>query len=294
MLLIEFENFRPAEGEHRPRTGAIWHLLRAAWAKSAASRPVKASETVVLGAFFDDSGTHASSPVVAMGGLLGTEDQWDVFGPAWEQLLQNPLPGKPPLKQFHLSPCRAGRDEFRSYSLSERDHITYLFRRIIVDIELVTVATAIDKVAWDELVTGEIAEQLGDPLQGCFFKCMDAVTDIIRARKPGEQAFVFFDEGTRDRLEMIGRLYASQKAQRPEIYDVGFAPVSKVIALQGADMIAMETFQFAQQWILDPTNPAANPHFEEFRFRDLSAGLILDRKRIGEIVERVKAVLASG
>jgi hypothetical protein len=28
---------------------------------------------VVLGAFFDDSGTHPDSPVVAIGGLLGTE-----------------------------------------------------------------------------------------------------------------------------------------------------------------------------------------------------------------------------
>jgi len=29
----------------------------------------------MLGAFFDDSGTHSYSPVVAIGGLLGTEEQ---------------------------------------------------------------------------------------------------------------------------------------------------------------------------------------------------------------------------
>jgi hypothetical protein len=74
---------------------------------------------VVLGAFFDDSGTHASAPVIVMGGLLGTEQQWDVFADAWNALLAHPLPGKPPLSRFHLSPCRAGADEFRDYSLAE-------------------------------------------------------------------------------------------------------------------------------------------------------------------------------
>jgi hypothetical protein len=87
----------------------------------------------VLAAFFDDSGTHASTPVVAIGGLLGTGEQWGVFGSTSTALMHNPLPGKPPLKQFHLSPRRAAQGEFRNYSLVERDHITKLFRKIILD-----------------------------------------------------------------------------------------------------------------------------------------------------------------
>ncbi|MGO9234219.1 MAG: hypothetical protein ACLP4V_09130 [Methylocella sp.] len=61
------------------------------------------------------------------------EKQWGVFGSTWTALMHNPLPGKPPLKQFHLSPCRAAQGEFRNYSLVERDHITKLFRKIILD-----------------------------------------------------------------------------------------------------------------------------------------------------------------
>ena len=41
----------------------------------------------MLGAFFDDSGTHSTSPVVVIGGLLGTAEQWDDFVPAWNALL---------------------------------------------------------------------------------------------------------------------------------------------------------------------------------------------------------------
>jgi hypothetical protein len=142
----------------------------------------------VLAAFFDDSGTHASSPVVAMGGLLGTEEEWGFFGAAWDELLKCPLPGKSRLGQFHLSPCRATEGEFRLYTLAERDLVTNLFRQVILDTGLVTLAAAVNRVAWDELVTEGIAEQLGPPEQLCFFKCIELVVNTIRLRKPGHKA----------------------------------------------------------------------------------------------------------
>jgi hypothetical protein len=243
----------------------------------------------MLGAFFDDSGTHAGSPVMTIGGVLGTEAQWDVFAAAWEALLKEPLPGKRPLKQFHLSPCRAGRDEFESYSPAERDHLIYLFRQVIFDTGLVTVAAAVDNTAWDDLVTRDVAEQLGHPLEFLLYKCLNSISDIVRWRKPEERTWVFFDEGIRDRVEVFAYAYLQNNKDRPEIANVGFAPVSKVIALQAGDMIATETFQFGQQWLLDRENPVTNPHFESFRWRDISAGLIFDRGAIAEMVERVKA-----
>ncbi len=69
----------------------------------------------MLGVFLDDSGTHSTSRVVVMGGLLGDDAQWDAFASAWEARLAQPLPGKAPLKQFHLSHCRAGQGEFSRY-----------------------------------------------------------------------------------------------------------------------------------------------------------------------------------
>jgi hypothetical protein len=243
----------------------------------------------MLGAFFDDSGTHAGSPVMTIGGVLGTDAQWNVFAPKWERLLQRPLTGKGPLKQFHLSPCRAGRDEFETYTQAERDHLTYLFRQTIFESGLVTIAAAIDNTAWDELVVGDILGALGHPLQFLLYKCLNSASDIIRARKPGEQAFVFFDQGIRDRVEHFARAYISKNMDRPGIGDIGFASVSEVIPLQAGDMIATETFQFGQQWLLDRDDPVTNPHFEAFKFRDLSVGLIFDRDAISEMVERVKA-----
>ena len=245
----------------------------------------------MLGAFFDDSGTHASSPLAVIGGLLGSGEQWDAFASAWELLLSNPLPGKPKLRQFHLAPCRAGDGEFGDYSLAERDRITFLFRRIIVEVGLVTIAAAVDKLAWNELVVGDLVEKLGNPIELCFVRCLDTMLNIIRLRKPGEKVFILFDQGTRRELEPWSRLYRGQPARYPEIDGISFGPVSKLVALQGADMIATETYQFGQQWLKDREKPVVNAHFGEYLRRRLSVGLIVDRAAKEEAIAQMRTAL---
>jgi hypothetical protein len=241
-----------------------------------------------IGGYFDDSGTHAGSPVMTMGGVLGTVAQWDVFAPAWAALLKSPLPGRPPLRQFHLAPCRAGAGEFSGYSPGERDHLTYLFRQIIFDSGLVTIAAALDNAAWDELVVGDVAEQLGNPLQFLLYQCMNAVSDTVRMRRPGEQVYMFFDAGIRDRVRELAKSYMRDNINRGTFSGVGWAPVAECVAMQAADMMATETFQYGQEWLFNRVNPIVNPHFEHFRFRDLSCGLVFDRASLEEMVERVK------
>ena len=248
----------------------------------------------MLGAFFDDSGTHASAHTVVMGGLLSTEDQWDVFAEEWNGLLASPLPGKPPLSRFHLSQCRAGAEEFRDYSRAERDRITYLFRHVILDVELVTIAVAVNKIAWDELVVDEVADELGDPIGYCVVRCIELLLNTIRFRKPGEKVCLFFDEGVREKLEPWRQLYGLRADRHPEIDGFIFAPVPKVVALQGADMIATETYQYNLKWQEDRENaPAnANAHFRDYLRRDLSVGTVLDRENIVELVKSVRDYLA--
>jgi hypothetical protein len=90
---------------------------------------------MMLRAYFDDAGTHQNSNVVVIGGLIGTEAQWERFERAWAAKLADPLPdaGKPPLRMFHLSGC-AGRwpgSEFADYSDAEQDAVSHDFRQII-------------------------------------------------------------------------------------------------------------------------------------------------------------------
>jgi hypothetical protein len=57
-------------------------------------------------------------------------------------------------------------------------------------------------------------------------------------------------------------------------------------------MIATETYQFAQAWIKDGESAVSNPHFADFRYRNLSVGLIFDIDQIKEMVARVGDKLA--
>jgi hypothetical protein len=253
--------------------------------------PAAKEKTVALfGAFFDDSGTHQGSPVTVIGGLLGNEMQWENFAPAWEAQVAEPLPGKPRLeKGFHLTDCRAGKGEFASYNQAERDRITYLFRQIILRHQLVSFAAVVNRKAWDEIVTGKLAAALGDPLQMCFVKCVDMVIDILRTNHISEGVFFFFDQGTKSELKKWADLYVSQNERYPEIDGMAFAPVGKLVPLQGADMIATESYQYAQQWLKDGADAKANAHFREFLRRDLSAGVIVDREMIEESISKLRA-----
>jgi len=137
---------------------------------------------MMLRAYFDDSGTHGNSEVVVMGGLIGSVEQWERFEHAWAAKLADPLPGygKPPLRMFHLSTCNAGGSEFADYRDAEQDAVIHDFRQIIIDAGLTSTASAIDRKAWDELITGNYRKVMDEPLSACFVNCIESGRKLFR------------------------------------------------------------------------------------------------------------------
>jgi len=239
----------------------------------------------MLGAFFDDSGTHDGSPVVAMGGLLGTDEQWNEFARQWTALLAKPLPEKPPLKQFHLTDCRNGYGEFADYKEADRNLITRLFREIILNTEMVTFAAVVDGAAWDELIRNVVAEA-PSALELCFMKCVDSILEIVRRDR--ELVLIYFDSGIRARIEQWVRMIRALPDKYPEVAAIGFRPVPTNVGLQGADMIATESFHWGLEYLKHGEQATPNPHFRDFRFRERSRGLIFLREHIAEMAERMR------
>lgn len=203
----------------------------------------------MLRAYFDDSGTHAGSPVVVMGGLIGTCTQWERFEDAWAAKLARPLPHKPPLKMFHAAPCKGGWGEFEGYNHGERDWVTKEFRDIIINSDLISTASAIDRAAWDELIQGPIRNVLGDALEACFGNCIDRTIMAAKESPDGDKIAVVFDRGIESqRLRDMADLYMRPLAN-PRIVSVTFSKVEQFLPLQGADMAATETYWSAQEWL---------------------------------------------
>ena len=202
--------------------------------------------------------------------------------------MNEPFPGRPSIKKFGLSKLRGGYAQFRDFSREERDHLNTRFKNIILNVGLVTLAAAVDREAWNEMIIGTLKDEFGKPEEYCFVKCVDIVLETIRSsRKPSEKIHFFFDLELRHQFQQLADLYLDQPDKYPEIDGISFAPVREVVALQGADLIASETYQFAQAWLKDRQNPKAHPQFQDFIYRPLSKGVILEKEQIAAMIAAV-------
>jgi hypothetical protein len=240
-----------------------------------------------LKGFFDDSGTHDDSDVVVIGGLIGTVGQWEQFEMGWAAKLAAPLPGKPPLRMFHLSHCAAADGEFKGYSEPERDAVTHDFRKIIIDAKLMSVASAIDRKAWDELVTGPYRQVLGEAVDICAENCVTETIRIADSHPDGDKVALVFDRGIwTQRLKEITDEYTLPLG-RPRIVSVNFLAVADALGLQGADIVATESYWHALRVLRDGFGAPPRAHLRHYVENMLCEGLILDREAIvSEIARR--------
>jgi hypothetical protein len=241
----------------------------------------------MLGAFFDDSGTHANSEVVVMGGLIGNEFEWEAFATHWQETLDSPFEGAPKLPHFHLAECRSKNGLFRNWTQAQCDLVTKRFRDVIMNSSLVTIGVAINKRAWDKLVTADLNEELGKPIELCFVKCIEYALFLARTQEQPQQLFTLLDKGTAPDLKPLSTLY-THGPNYPDVQNVSFAPVNEVIGLQGADMVAYETYKYAIEWFKFGRDAQGSPHFQAFRFHHRSMGLVFDTAQIAEMVERAR------
>lgn len=243
----------------------------------------------MLRAYFDDSGTHASAPVVVIGGLLGLSDDWRAVEAQWIEKLRDPIPesNKPKLDAFHLSACVARRDEFENYNETESSHLRQEFRRIILSSNLRYLAVVVSRPDWDELVVPPYRNFMGTAEQSCFIGFLNKSLDILKEiNADGLQIAFIYDVGRKTKkFDDIIRL-AENKQFRPSIASIGWAKVKDTPALQAADTIATENYWAAQKWLKTGSIKNASIHFHRLHNGMAGDGLILDREAIKQELSR--------
>jgi len=223
----------------------------------------------MLTAYFDDTGTHKEAPVIGFGGLIGNEEQWYLFTGSWLEKLKSPLSGKPPLRRFHMTDCMARQEEFRDYSVPERDAVIHDFRQLIIASGVWGYAVGVARRDWDELVKpSPVSGWFGDPEAFCFRDCVGKmctfVSEISRVDK--ELSLVFDDRP--HRTEINEYIYGQYQAYKPlrgntNLLGLSFLNSTNFVALQGADMFAWEFFAHAKQLLLTDDN-TPRPHAQQF------------------------------
>ena len=220
----------------------------------------------MLKLYLDDTGTHKDSQVVGCGGLIGNDAQWGAFDIAWRQLLADPIPGKPPLKKWSSHDCRWGENEFRGYTSGERDRVTFLFREIITKSGLVWRANMIDAVRWNELIAGVGRAWIASAEATAFFKLIMGLQGWASLQRDGPDIDVHYDLGRMNDPEVtvLSGLLNDPLTKLTHISGVTFLPVAKATPLQGADMIATESYWYAKGYFVDGDATHQREHFKAF------------------------------
>lgn len=244
---------------------------------------------LVLTAYFDDSGTHTSSDVVVWGGFIGTDEQWAAFDDKWRAKLARPFDRpeytKPRLAKFHLADCHALKGEFRDYTRTESDSIQHDFRQIISEAGVIGVSYAIDRNAYDKLVTDPDAREfLGDAEQVCFGACFKGAFQKAQQHYPQEEklllVFDYVNDAKRvEKMKAFADRFDQLPESRPQIVSVGLAKVIETTPLQAADILATENYWDARAWLADE-NRISRPHFRHFLNNIDCEGLIMREREI--------------
>lgn len=237
---------------------------------------------LMLYAFLDDSGTHNHSPVVVVGGLIGTEAHWSTLDAAWREKLRCPLIGKPRLASFSLFDCHNAVNEFQSYSRPESDLLTAEFRAIIKAAGVIGYGSGMDKTAFDELVTAGHRQFMGPAETFCVTRCVRNMLSHTAEYFGGSQKVaVIYDQGRRD--TMGNRLqnfdWSRGITDSPEVTSFAYAKVQDHPGLQAADMIATEYFWWLKSAKAD-RSAQPRPHFQDYIRDAIGTGDFWNREQI--------------
>lgn len=202
-----------------------------------------------LVAYFDESGTHHGSPVVAVGGYVASENQWRSITKQWRAELR-----RAGVSAFHASDLEHRVGEFSGWSTARAIE----FRRRLTDLLVgwnftgrsgVTPALDFDRV----VPPGSLARQyFGSPyLMSCVF-C--ALSTIEWAESIGHRAPITFcfEQGAKDQ----GRLPRFLERIEPgggAVGEVIFGAKGSHPGYEAADLHAYEAWKHAMNEFVGPT-----------------------------------------
>jgi hypothetical protein len=243
----------------------------------------------MLSAYIDDSGTHTDSEFVVMAYVIGSDNQWTSFERAWKAQLQEPIPGKPPLRKFHMTDCATHHGEFQAYSDPEVDLVTKAFRDIILRAGVHGRAIGVPRREWDRLIVGLPRFFFGTVEELCTRFCIYAAVDWAIDNSDDVQISLVFDDGPQhisrsQRIsENIKSAYDRAKG-RAELFGPSFLPVEKFVPLQASDMLAWESYAYGCEWIND-NEKKVRPHFKHLFESNRFDALFMNTGNIEDLVK---------
>jgi Protein of unknown function (DUF3800) len=196
---------------------------------------------MMLTAYFDESGTHSGSPILAVGGLLAPQDAWVQFAGKWSRALQ-----KCGLAQFHMVEFENRRGAYKVLSETERTELITRLTDIIAETAVVGVAAALVKGDYATLQETENFT-FGSEYSFCANECVRLFKDWMNAQGSQRRIVYVFEKGA-EGVSGLRQSFEEGLESDPDRYHLQglhFFTKADHTQLQAADIFAYEALKQA-------------------------------------------------
>ncbi len=195
---------------------------------------------MIYQAFFDESGTHAGSPLMTVAAYAFTKTGARQFSEAWARKLKNYS-----LSYAHMTDCATGNGEYSKMSLQDRIDSEKDLIMLIKKHSVAGAAVSIDTAYYEKAMSG------GVHVYGAYtfilLQVVDRISRVIASRDSKASVSYFFESGHESANE-AHRFMNSIKTYGGKVGDNYAAHVfvdkRKFLPLQAADMMAWQYRHF--------------------------------------------------
>lgn len=200
----------------------------------------------LLEAYFDESGMHGQARAMVVAGAVGLPDQWRFVEGEWSRHL-----GALGLESFHMSPCQRGKGAFGGFSLEQRSGLIISLARALVEGGVTIVGSAVVIADWTAMDAPTVRERFAKPYNLAFEHCIQQINSWSADHADGESVALVFAQHQEfaKRSAEVGVAYEASKEHGSQVGSITFVDARVFGMAQAADMIAYETYKWAEQMI---------------------------------------------
>jgi hypothetical protein len=210
--------------------------------------------TLVLRAYFDDSGSHDQAKIISLAGFLGDDKVWSDFDHTWAPLLVMPNGGA--LTEFKTYDCVHGTGEFSPpvWNFAERLALAGRAVDVLIKSEAFAIGSSIVRKHFEERwISGYLSSKCNHPYYLCFEHCVQMAVHATKSwsEHTGSKetvALVFDEQGEFSNLaKQFYDNYKRDGRYKDWLVSLTFAPSNEFMPLQAADLLAYGTNDLVSQ-----------------------------------------------
>jgi len=203
----------------------------------------------MLTAYLDDSGTHASSSVVAVAGYVSTTLAWQSFVPEWRRLLR-----KEKISVMRMADLQNLQGQFsvkRGWTIDRREKLVESAAKIIGHRTRTAVGHAVIRADWEKAVPEDLKKIFGGPYGWCASECVALISKWKKRNDiKGGLDFVF-EAGTNGQgqiQEILMEIIKDPELNKHYGLHAYSFHDKTLLPLQAADMLAYEVYKEAENY----------------------------------------------